>query len=251
MVVDGSYPLAWECRDDRFTCPSSSRCRSYCSRLHGAACTYREPLVRGQRLSLAHYGGAYVLNPGEPGTRQATLMAAFGQARVISVDYRTSSEAPYPAALDDCVAVYRELLKTVQAQNIAVFGTSTGGGLTMALVLRAKQDGFALPAAIAPGSPWADLTKTGDIFYSHNLVDNFQSWPDARRRRFSRNGDRHQHADYFSGGRRHDQRRHPGRNHLGQWRLCTVVGWCVEMECAGPWLCCRRHLAGRPLRRDR
>jgi acetyl esterase/lipase len=44
----------------------------------------------------------------------------------------------------------------------------------MALVLRAKQDGFALPAAIAPGSPWADLTKTGDTFYSHNLVDNFQ-----------------------------------------------------------------------------
>src|SRR3981189_2569705 len=35
----------------------------------------------------------------------------------------------------------------------------------MALVLRAKQDGFALPAAIAPGSPWADLTKTGDTFY--------------------------------------------------------------------------------------
>jgi acetyl esterase/lipase len=114
---------------------------------------------------LHFHGGAYVLNPGEPGTREATLMAAFGQAEVISVDYRTSSEAPYPAALDDCVAVYRELLKTVPAQNIAVFGTSTGGGLTMALVLRAKQDGFALPAAIAPGSPWADLTKTGDTFY--------------------------------------------------------------------------------------
>jgi monoterpene epsilon-lactone hydrolase len=124
------------------------------------------------RVFLHFHGGAYVLNPGEPGTREATLMAAFGHVRVISVE--TSTEAPYPAALDDCVAVYRELLKTVPAQNIAVFGTSTGGGLTMALVLRAKQDGLALPAAIAPGSPWADLTKTGDTFYSHNLVDNFQ-----------------------------------------------------------------------------
>jgi acetyl esterase/lipase len=44
------------------------------------------------RVFLHFHGGAYVLNPGEPGTREATLMAAFGQARVISVDYRTSSE---------------------------------------------------------------------------------------------------------------------------------------------------------------
>jgi monoterpene epsilon-lactone hydrolase len=126
------------------------------------------------RIFLHFHGGAYVLNPGEPGTREATLMAAFGRAKVISVDYRTSSDAPYPAALDDCVAVYRELLKTVPANKIAVFGTSTGGGLTMASVLRAKQEGLPLPAAIAPGSPWSDLTKTGDTFYTHNLVDNFQ-----------------------------------------------------------------------------
>lgn len=126
------------------------------------------------RVFIHFHGGAYVLNPGEPGTREGTLMAGFGHAKVISVDYRTSSDAPYPAALDDCVAVYRELLKTIPSQNIAVFGTSTGGGLTMALVLRAKQEGLPLPAAIAPGSPWSDLTKTGDTFYSHNLVDNFQ-----------------------------------------------------------------------------
>lgn len=126
------------------------------------------------RVFLHFHGGAYVLQPGEPGTREGTLMAGFGHVKVISVDYRTSSDAPYPAALDDCVAVYRELLKTVRPQNIAVFGTSTGGGLTMALILRAKQEGLPLPAAIAPGSPWSDLTKTGDTFYTHNLVDNFQ-----------------------------------------------------------------------------
>jgi monoterpene epsilon-lactone hydrolase len=126
------------------------------------------------RVFIHFHGGAYVLNPGEPGTREGTLMAGFGRAKVISVDYRTSSDAPYPAALDDCVTVYRELLKTVAPQRIAVFGTSTGGGLTMALVLRAKQEGLPLPAAIAPGSPWSDLTKTGDTFYTHNLVDNFQ-----------------------------------------------------------------------------
>ena len=108
---------------------------------------------------------------GDPrGDADGRLRPRQGHLRGLSNQRR----APYPAALDDCVAVYRELLKTVPARNIAVFGTSTGGGLSMSLVLRAKQDGFALPAAIAPGSPWADLTKTGDTFYSHNLVDNFQ-----------------------------------------------------------------------------
>ena len=126
------------------------------------------------RVFIHFHGGAYVLQPGEPGTREGILMAGFGHAKVISVDYRTSSDAPYPAALDDCVAVYRELLKTVPAQKIAVFGTSTGGALTMALVLRARQEGLPLPAALGPGSPWSDMTKTGDTFYSHNLVDNFQ-----------------------------------------------------------------------------
>jgi acetyl esterase/lipase len=126
------------------------------------------------RVFIHFHGGAYVLQPGEPGTREGILMAGFGHAKVISVDYRTSSDAPYPAALDDCVAVYRELLKTVPPQKIAVFGTSTGGALTMALVLRARQAGLPLPAALGPGSPWSDMTKTGDTFYSHNLVDNFQ-----------------------------------------------------------------------------
>jgi len=58
------------------------------------------------RVFIHFHGGAYVINPGEPGTREGTLMAGFGHAKVISVDYRTSSDAPYPAALDDCVAVY-------------------------------------------------------------------------------------------------------------------------------------------------
>src|SRR5262249_17267226 len=80
-----------------------------------------------QNRGLVHFhGGAYVVNPGEAGTREGILKAAFGRAKVISVDYTTSSDAPYPAALDDCMAVYRELVKTTPPQNIAVFGTSTG-----------------------------------------------------------------------------------------------------------------------------
>jgi acetyl esterase/lipase len=45
---------------------------------------------------------------------------------------------------------------------MAVFGTSAGGALTLALIVRAKQEGLALPAGIAPGTPMSDVTKTGD-----------------------------------------------------------------------------------------
>jgi acetyl esterase/lipase len=55
---------------------------------------------------------------------------------------------------------------------MAIFGTSTGGGMTLAMVLRAKAEHLPLPAAIAPGTPWSDMTKTGDSYYANAMLDN-------------------------------------------------------------------------------
>ena len=79
------------------------------------------------RVLLHLHGGFRVFYPGEAGTREAILMAGFGGFRVISVDYRMPPDHPFPAALDDAVAVYRELLKTTRAKRIGIFGTSAGG----------------------------------------------------------------------------------------------------------------------------
>ena len=124
------------------------------------------------RVLLHLHGGIRVFNPGEAGTREAILMAGFGGFKVISVDYRMPPDFPYPAALDDAVAVYRELLKTSEAKNIGIFGTSAGGSLTFATVLRAKMENLPLPGAIAPGTPTVDLTKTGDSLFTNEMVDN-------------------------------------------------------------------------------
>jgi epsilon-lactone hydrolase len=70
------------------------------------------------------------------------------------------------------MAVYKEIVKTTDAKKIAIFGTSTGGGMTLAMVLRAKMEGLPLPAAIAPGTPWSDMTKTGDSYFTNDTVDN-------------------------------------------------------------------------------
>jgi acetyl esterase/lipase len=118
------------------------------------------------------HGGCYVLFPGESGTSEAIMMASFGHFKVISVDYRMPPESYFPGALDDAMTVYKAVLKSTDPKNIAVFGTSAGGALTLEMMLRAKQLGLPMPGAIAPGTPMSDATKTGDSFYTNEMVDN-------------------------------------------------------------------------------
>jgi len=130
------------------------------------------PDANKDRLLVHVHGGGYVLFPGESGTREAILMAGYGKFKVISIDYRMPPDHPYPAAMDDAMAVWKEVVKTSDPKKMAIFGTSTGGGMTLAMVLRAKKEGLPLPAATAPGTPWSDMTKTGDTFFTNEMVDN-------------------------------------------------------------------------------
>ena len=63
------------------------------------------PAANLGRALLHIHGGGHVLSPGEAGTREAIMMAAYGGFRVISVDYRMPPDAPCPAAMDDVMAV--------------------------------------------------------------------------------------------------------------------------------------------------
>jgi monoterpene epsilon-lactone hydrolase len=124
------------------------------------------------RLLIHVHGGCYVLNPGEAGLPEAIFMAGFGGFRVVSVDYRMPPEAYFPAALDDAMAVWKAALRDNDPRNMAVFGSSAGGALTLEMVLRAKAEGLPLPAAIAPGTPMSDVTGVGDSFRTNAMVDN-------------------------------------------------------------------------------
>jgi epsilon-lactone hydrolase len=130
------------------------------------------PPENQNRLLVHVHGGGYVYNPGEAGTGEATLMAGYGGFKVISFDYRMPPDFPYPAAMDDAMAVWKAALKLQNPRNMAIFGTSTGGGMTLAMILRAKAEGLPLPAAIAPGTPWSDLTETGDTYKTNEWIDN-------------------------------------------------------------------------------
>jgi monoterpene epsilon-lactone hydrolase len=124
------------------------------------------------RTIIHMHGGCYVLSPGEAGLPEGLMMAGFGGFKVISVDYRMPPTAYFPAALDDGITVYKNLLKTVNPRNVGFIGTSAGGALVLEMGLRAKQLNLPMPGAIASGTPMSDVTKVGDTFYTNELVDN-------------------------------------------------------------------------------
>jgi len=130
------------------------------------------PPENRNRLLVHVHGGCYASFAGESGTAEAIYMAGFGKFKIISVDYRTPPDHPYPAALDDAMTVWKAAVKMADPKNMAIFGSSAGGALTLSMVLRAKQDGLPLPAAIAPGTPMSDLTGSGDSFRANAMVDN-------------------------------------------------------------------------------
>jgi monoterpene epsilon-lactone hydrolase len=124
------------------------------------------------RVLMHVHGGGYVSGGGKAAANEAVMMAYYGKIEVISVDYRMPPDFPFPAALEDSVAVWKEIIRTHTPNNVGIFGTSAGGGLTLATVIRLKELGLPLPGALMAGTPWADLTKTGDTYYTNEFVDN-------------------------------------------------------------------------------
>jgi epsilon-lactone hydrolase len=118
------------------------------------------------------HGGALIMGGGD-GCR---LMASWGATTNGMVtwapDYRMPPLNPYPDPLDDCLAVYRALLEQRRPDDIFVGGGSAGGNLAAALVVRARDEGLPLPAALVLISPEVDLTESGDSFNTNLGIDN-------------------------------------------------------------------------------
>jgi acetyl esterase/lipase len=115
----------------------------------------------GRRLLYLH-GGGYVI--GSPGTHTGLVgeLALRAGLSAVSVDYRLAPEHAFPAAVDDGLAAYRELLATgTDPRDLVLAGDSAGGGLVLATLLAARDAGLPLPAAAVLFSPWTDLTLSG------------------------------------------------------------------------------------------
>jgi acetyl esterase/lipase len=115
-----------------------------------------------ERVYLDIHGGGFIWGGGELCATMAVGTAIRMAARVWAVDYRMPPDHPFHAALDDCLAAYRALLGERPPERIVIGGASAGGNLAAALILRARDEGLPLPAAVVLMTPGADLTESGD-----------------------------------------------------------------------------------------
>jgi acetyl esterase/lipase len=129
------------------------------------------PAGNAHRVLMNVHGGGFKVDSGS--FTESIPIANLTQTEVVSVLYRMAPEHPFPAAVDDAVAVYTELLKTHEARDIAIYGTSAGAILTGEVAVRLKQLGLPLPAALGIFSGSGDMSRLGDsqsFFSLHGLA---------------------------------------------------------------------------------
>ncbi len=120
------------------------------------------------------HGGGFAL--GNPDDAYAMRLAALLRVPVYGVKYRLAPEHPFPAALDDCLAVYAKLIESHSPRNVVVFGGSAGGNLALTMLLKANAAGLPMPAALGLSSPASDLTRTGDSYFANQGRDPVLQW---------------------------------------------------------------------------
>ncbi len=112
------------------------------------------------RVLLNVHGGGFKVDSGS--LTESIPMANLTGTKVIAVLYRLAPEHPFPAAVDDAVAVYKDLLKTYAPQHIVLYGTSAGAILTGQVAVRLKSLRLPLPAALGIFSGFGDFSRHGD-----------------------------------------------------------------------------------------
>ena len=151
--------------------PDGIRLRS--GALGGVRAEWLTPVgVETDATVLYLHGGGYCIGSLDTHRPLASRIAAATGCTVITLDYRLAPEDPFPAAVDDAVRAYRELLASgTRPPRLAVAGDSAGGGLTVATLLALRAERVPLPAAAVCLSPWVDLTQTAPSFDTRATVD--------------------------------------------------------------------------------
>jgi acetyl esterase/lipase len=125
------------------------------------------PESKKDKVLLNLHGGGFNSDSGS--YTESIPIASYAKMKVVAVLYRLSPEVKFPAAVDDSIAVYKELLKTYEPRHIVIYGTSAGAILTAEVAAKIKQLGLPMPAALGIFSGMGDFARTGDSMAMYAL----------------------------------------------------------------------------------
>jgi len=125
------------------------------------------PPDKQDRVLINLHGGGFTADWGS--MIETIPVANLAQTKVVAVLYSLAPEHPFPAAVNEVVAVYKELLKTYKRQNIGIYGTSAGAILTAEVASGIRKEGLPLPAALGIFSGGGDFNHFADSMYVYGL----------------------------------------------------------------------------------
>lgn len=137
------------------------------------------PLEHRSRILINLHGGGGTQDTGS--LTESLPLAARSHTIVVTVLYRLAPEHPFPAAVDDAVAVYQAILKSHRPAEVAIFGTSSGAVLTAEVAVRLRQIGLPMPGALGIFSTTGDFSRNGDsqAMFSQTGLSGSLSIPEA------------------------------------------------------------------------
>jgi len=133
---------------------------------------------KNDRVLVYTHGGAYALFSARSTLSSSVPVANDTGLRVVSVDYTVAPHAKWDKVTDQAIAVIQALVKEGHPlTEIAIYGDSAGGGLAAGAVLKMRDRGLGMPAAVVLWSPWSDITNTGDTYVTLADADPILHYP--------------------------------------------------------------------------
>ncbi|KDR85688.1 hypothetical protein GALMADRAFT_379681 [Galerina marginata CBS 339.88] len=132
----------------------------------------QQSLKRKERVIL-YIHGAYYLSSAAAQRIISIPLAKYTDSRVFALDYRLAPETCFPGPLHDVVSAYFRLVEDlhIPPENLIICGDSAGGGLSLALLMYLRDNGYALPSGAILMSPWVDLTMSCESWDSNAPYD--------------------------------------------------------------------------------
>lgn len=122
-----------------------------------------------KKLLFYVHGGGYVSGSCNDHRSFVSRLADNCGLKTLQYEYRLAPEHPYPAALDDSISVYKEILnRGYSPEDIVFAGESAGGGLVLAMLVALRDKNHTLPKGAVAITPWTDLSCSSETYRTKN-----------------------------------------------------------------------------------